>query len=284
MHQGSRHRLPDVSTPMFAEAIVRGVPETLDIGITSADLGKPDHAKAVAQHLRYIQALEKCGLEVTALDADEKYPDSVFVEDAAVVTARCAILARPGADSRRGEVHGVEEVLSGRYENIERIIDPGTLDGGDVLQVGDHFHIGLTSRTNLEGARQLSEILGGYGYRVSLVESREYLHLKSGVSYLGDDVLVVAGELATNEEFGRFEKIVADSHEEYCANCIRVNDYVLVPAGFERTKAQIAARGYEIIELEMSEFRKVDGGLSCLSLRLPGRGDDLRRTSAGGER
>ena len=268
---------------MFAEAIVRDVPETLDAGITSADLGKPDHAKAVAQHLRYIQALERCGLEVTALDADEKYPDSVFIEDTAVVTARCAILARPGADRRQGEVHGVEEVLSGRYGNLESIIDPGTLDGGDVLQVGDHFYIGLTSRTNLEGARQLSEILGGYGYGVSRVESREYLHLKSGVSYLGDNVLVVAGELATSAEFGEFDKIVADSHEEYCANCIRVNDYVLVPTGFERTKAQIAARGYELIELEMSEFRKVDGGLSCLSLRLPGRGGDLHRTSTGGE-
>src|SRR5215211_2545399 len=165
MHTKSRHRLPDAGAPMFAEAIVRGVPETLDAGITSADLGKPEHAKAVAQHLRYIQALEECGLEVTALDADEKYPDSVFIEDTAVVTARCAILARPGADSRRREVHGVEEVLSGHYENIERIIDPGTLDGGDVLQVGDHFYIGLTSRTNLEGARQLSEILGGVWLR-----------------------------------------------------------------------------------------------------------------------
>ena len=115
------------------------------------------------------------------------------------------------------------------------------------------------------------------------MESREYLHLKSGVSYLGDDVLVVAGELATKNEFGGFDKIVADSHEEYCANCIRVNDHVLMPDGFKRTKARIAARGYELIELEMSEFRKVDGGLSCLSLRLPGRGGDLRRTSAGVE-
>jgi dimethylargininase len=269
---------------MFAEAIVRGVPETLHSGITSADLGRPDHTKAVAQHRRYTQALEKCGLEVTALDAAEKYPDSVFIEDTAVVTARCGILARPGAEGRRGEVRGVEEELSGRYENLERIIDPGTLDGGDVLQVGDHFYIGLTSRTNLEGARQLAEILQGYGYGVSFVESREYLHLKSGVSYLGDNVLVVAGELATNEEFGVFDKIVVGSHEEYCANCIRVNDHVFLPAGFEKTKEQIAARGYELIELEMSEFRKVDGGLSCLSLRLPGRGGDLRRTSAGVER
>jgi dimethylargininase len=257
---------------MFAEAVVRGVPETLHAGITSADLGKPDHTKAVAQHLGYIQALEECGLQVTTLDADEDYPDSVFIEDTAVVTARCAILARPGADSRREEVYGVEEVLSRRYENLERIIDPGTLDGGDVLQVGDHCYIGLTSRTNLEGAEQLAEILRGYGYRASLVESREYLHLKSGVSYLGDGVLVVAGELATKGEFEGFDKIVVGPHEEYCANCIRVNDYVLLPAGFENTKAQLAARRYELIELGMSEFRKVDGGLSCLSLRLPGRG------------
>jgi dimethylargininase len=267
---------------VFAEAIVRGVPETLHAGITSVDLGKPDHAKAVTQHLGYIRVLQECGLEVTALDADEQHPDSVFIEDTAVVTARCAILARPGVDSRRGEVHGVEELLSGRYGNVERIIAPGTLDGGDVLQVGDHFYIGLTGRTNPEGARQLSEILGGYDYGSSHVESREYLHLKSGVSYLGDDVLVVAGKLATDGEFRRFDKIVAEAHEEYSANCIRVNDYVLVPAGFQRTKARIAARGYELIELEMSEFRKVDGGLSCLSLRLPGRGGDSHRTSAGG--
>jgi dimethylargininase len=265
---------------MFAEAIVRGVPETLHAGITSADLGKPDHTQAVAQHLRYIQALGECGLEVTALDSEEQNPDSVFIEDTAVVTARCAILARPGAESRRGEVHGVGEALSGRYESTERIIEPGTLDGGDVLQVGDHFYIGLTSRTNLDGASQLAEILQGHGYRASLVESREYLHLKSGVSYLGNDVLVVAGELASEGKFRGFDKIVVGTHEEYSANCIRVNEHVIVPAGFERTKAQVAARGFGLIELEMSEFRKVDGGLSCLSLRLPGRGADSRRTSA----
>ena len=154
---------------------------------------------------------------------------------------------------------------------------PETLDAG-ITSAGI-----LTSRTNLEGTRQLSKFLEGYEYGVSLVESREYLHLKTGVSYLGDNVLVVAGELATNGEFGGFDKIVADSHEEYCANCIRVNTCVLVPAGFERTKEQITARGYELIELEMSEFRKIDAGLNCLSLRLPGRGGDLRRKSAGGE-
>lgn len=254
---------------MFAEAVVRGVPETLDAGITSADLGEPDYEKAVAQHDRYVQALEGCGLEIIALDPDERYPDSVFIEDTAVVTERCAVLTNPGAVSRRGEVRRIEEALSGRYENVERIVDPGTLDGGDVLQAGDHFYVGLTRRTNSEGAGQLSEILRGYGYGVSLVELREFLHLKTGVSYLGGEDLVVAGELAAAQEFEGFDRLVVDPEEEYCANCIRVNGHVLVAAGFERTRERIAARGYEVVELEMSEFRKVDGGLSCLSLRLP---------------
>ena len=258
-----------MSGTAFARAIVRAVPKTLDAGITSADLGTPDYEKARDQHTRYVEALEKCGLEVTALAADERYPDSVFIEDTAVVTGRCAIVARPGAQRRRGEIFEVEEALSGLYENVERIVDPGTLDGGDVLQVGDHFYIGLTRRTNREGAGQLAEILRGYGFGASLVGLRRFLHLKTGVAYLGGDDLVVAGELVEKEELGAFVRIVVPPEEEYGANCIRVNDRVLVAAGHERTAERIVERGYEVIELETSEFRKVDGGLSCLSLRLP---------------
>jgi dimethylargininase len=255
---------------MFTEAIVRTVPETIEAGITSADLGKPDYAKAREQHVRYVGALERCGLEVTALDADERYPDSVFIEDTAVATDRCAILANPGAASRRGEVHVVEEVLSGLYENVERIVGPGTLDGGDVLQVGDHFYIGLTRRTNGEGAGQLAEILRRYGFGASYVGVRRFLHLKTGVAYLGGKDLLVAGELAARDEFDGFDKLVVPREEEYCANCVRVNGHVLTPAGCEKTREEIAGRGYEVIELEISEFRKLDGGLSCLSLRLAG--------------
>jgi dimethylargininase len=258
-----------LSVGTFARAVVRAVPKTLAAGITSADLGTPDYEKARDQHDRYVEALEKCGLEVTALDADERFPDSVFVEDTALATDRCAIVARPGAESRRAEVLGVEEALAGLYENVERVADPGTLDGGDVLQVGDHFYIGLTRRTNREGAEQLAEILRRYGFGASFVGLRRFLHLKTGVAYLGGDDLVVAGELVEKEEFEAFDRIVVPPEEEYGANCIRVNDRVLVAAGHERTAERIAERGYEVIELEMSEFRKVDGGLSCLSLRLP---------------
>jgi dimethylargininase len=255
---------------MFTRAVVRAVPETIDAGITSAYLGKPDFEKARKQHDQYVGALQKCGLEVTELGADARYPDSVFIEDTAVVTDRCAIIANPGAVSRRGEVHEVEEVLSGLYENVEHIVSPGTLDGGDVLQVGDHFYIGLTRRTNKEGAEQLSALLRGYDFGASFVELRRFLHLKTGVAYLGGDDLLVAGELVETNEFAGFDKIVVTPEEEYCANCIRVNDHVLVAGGFKETKEKIVERGYEVIELEMSEFRKVDGGLSCLSLRLAG--------------
>jgi dimethylargininase len=253
---------------IFTRAIVRAVPETIEAGITSANLGKPDYARACEQHDRYVSVLEHCGLEVTVLGADERCPDSVFVEDTAVVSDQCAIIANPGAATRRGEVHEVEGVLSGLYENVERIVGPGTLDGGDVLQVGDHFYVGLTRRTNREGAEQLSALVQRYGFGASLVEVRRFLHLKTGVAYLGGNDLVVAGELAANGEFEGFDRIFVNPEEGYCANCICVNDYVLVARGCKSTKEKIVERGYEVIELEMSEFRKVDGGLSCLSLRL----------------
>ena len=253
---------------MFTKAIVKSVPKTIARGITSAKLGEPDYEKAREQHAGYVGALEACGLEVVVVGADDEYPDSVFVEDTAVVTDRCAILARPGAGSRRGEVRAVESALSGLFGDVERVVAPGTLDGGDVLQVDDRFYVGVTQRTNEEGARQFSEIVQRHGFDASFVSLRRFLHLKTGVSYLGDDDLLVAGELVESDAFAGFDRLRVLPREEYCANCIRVNDRVIFPAGYDETKASISARGYEVIELEMSEFRKLDGGLSCLSLRL----------------
>ncbi len=260
-----------MTQPIFVGAIARAVPENLEAGITSASLGRPDYERAREQHGGYVSALQRCGLEVAVLDADAAYPDSVFVEDTAVVTDRCAIVANPGAPDRRGEVGDVEQALSETYGLVERVVDPGTLDGGDVLQVGDRFYIGLTRRTNREGAEQLAEILRDHGFGVSFVGLQKYLHLKTGVAYLGGDDLVVAGELVDEGEFGSFDRIVVPPEEEYAANCVRVNDRVLVPAGYQRTSEQIAGRGYDVIEVDTSEFRKVDGGLSCLSLRMPER-------------
>jgi dimethylargininase len=254
---------------MFARAIVRGVPETISAGITTAELGDPDAEKAREQHRSYVATREDCGLEVIMLEADERYPDSVFVEDTAVVTDRCAIVTTPGVEERKGEVHEAEKMLAGLYGDVERIIDPGTVDGGDLLQAGDHFFVGLSKRTNRESAEQLAAILQRYGFGVSLVKLRRFLHLKTGVAYLGGDDLVVSGELVEKYDFRGFDKIVVSPEEEYGANCIRINDRVLVAEGYETAKRGIAERGYEVTGLEMSEFRKLDGGLSCLSLRLP---------------
>jgi dimethylargininase len=254
---------------MFARAIVRDVPNTISAGITTADLGRPDAEIAHEQHRSYVATLEDCGLEVIVLDPDERYPDSVFVEDTAVVTGRCAIVTNPGAPERRGEVREVEKALLDLYGVVERITGPGTVDGGDVLQVGDHFYVGISMRTNREGAEQLSAILHGYGFGVTFVGLRRFLHLKTGVAYLGSDDLVVTGELVEKDEFRGFDRIVVPAEEEYGANCILVNDRVLVAEDYETVGQSIAERGYEVTGLEMSEFRKLDGGLSCLSLRLP---------------
>jgi dimethylargininase len=254
---------------MFARAIVRRVAGTLSAGMTTADLGIPDAGKARVQHRSYVAALEGCGVEVTVLEADERYPDSVFIEDTAVVTDRCAIVTNPGAASRISEVDEVEKTLVNLYGNVERITDPGTVEGGDVLQVRDHFFVGLSKRTNREGAGQLSAILQSYGFGVSFVELSRFLHLKTGVTHIGGDDLVVTGELVEKDEFRGFDKITVPPEEEYGANCIRINGRVLVPSGYEVAKRGIVERGYEVTELEMSEFRKLDGGLSCLSLRLP---------------
>ncbi len=138
--------------------------------------------------------MQKCGLEVHILEADENYPDSVFVEDVALLTKKCAIITNPGAKSRKGEIDEMEEVLSKFYTNIEKISSPGTVEAGDIMMVGDHFYIGLSDRTNAKGAEQMISILGKYGLTGSSVELNEMLHLKTGVSYLENNNMLVAGE------------------------------------------------------------------------------------------
>jgi dimethylargininase len=254
---------------MLKNAIVKRPGRSLIDGITSApELGKPDYKTAIKQHDDYIEALKSCELEVTELQADERFPDSCFIEDVAVCTKKFAMIAKPGASSRRGEEKEIIEVIKKFYNNLEYIKEPGTLEGGDVMMVGDHFYIGLSKRTNREGAEQLIEVLKKYGMSGSIVEISEMLHLKSGLAYLGDNILLVTGEFINNLEFKKFNKIMIDEEEIYSANCIRVNDYVLVPAGSPETKEKIKAAGFKVIVVDTSEYRKVNGGLSCLSLRF----------------
>jgi dimethylargininase len=253
---------------MFTKAIVRKPCKNMVNGITTSDLGKPDFEKACIQHKNYIETLKKCGVEVFILEADERFPDSVFVEDTAVLTSEFALITNPGANSRNQEIIETEKYLKKFYTEIERISAPGTLDGGDVMQVGTHFFIGLSQRTNSAGAEQFISILHQYGMSGEVVELKKVLHLKTGVVYIENNNLVVSGEFIDKSNFRNFNKIIVDSDESYSANCIWFNGKVIVPLGFPKSKQRIEDAGYETVELDMSEFRKLDGGLSCLSLRF----------------
>jgi len=260
-----------MSDNQFTRAITRTPASNFADGLTTASLGMPEYRLVLEQHAAYCAALRRCGLELTELEADPRHPDSTFVEDVAVLTPRTAILTNPGADSRKGEVQAIEPVLARFYARTRRIEAPGTLDGGDICEAGSHFFIGLSERTNAEGARQLAAFLAEDGYTASTVSIhgvRGILHLKSGLTYLGDKRLVAIDDLAGRPEFAGFEIVRVDPAENYAANCVRVNQYVLLAQGYPRLQAALEELGYPVIALGMSEYQKMDGGLSCLSLRF----------------
>ena len=256
---------------MFQNVIVRRPCRAMVEGITSnPQLGKPDYEKALQQHDTYIEALKKCGVNVTVLPADERYPDSCFVEDPAVITRKCAIITNPGAESRNGEKDEIIGAIREFFpeDKIEYIKAPGTLEGGDVMMVGDHFYVGRSARTNEEGIRQFIEILNKHGLTGSEVPLTEVLHLKTGVNYLENNKLLVSGEFTDKADFESFDRIEIPEEEAYAANCIWVNGTVIVPEGYPAVEAAVRGLGYPVLLVDTSEFRKIDGGLSCLSLRF----------------
>jgi len=256
---------------MFTRAIVRTPGENFAEGVTSATLGAPDYSKAIEQHTAYARALEACGLAVTVLKPDLAYPDSTFVEDTAVIFGDRAVLSRPGTSSRLGEVAAIREAIQKQVSTVVEISAPGTLDGGDICEADGHFFIGISRRTNEEGGKQLAAFLASSGYTSSFVDIRAMrgiLHLKSGIAHLGDKDLVVWDELAPFESFRGYNLIRVAAEDNYAANCVRVNSSVLVAEGFPKFIQQIENAGYKPLTLDVSEFRKMDGGLSCLSLRF----------------
>lgn len=252
---------------MFNKAIVKRPAKNFAHGITTSNLGKPDYTLALKQHDAYCEALVKCGLALTILEADPNYPDSCFVEDTAIVTKNFGIITRPGDQSRLGETEIIEKTLNPLLK-LHYIEAPGTADGGDIMQADDKFFIGLSGRTNLAGAKQLSKILKEYNFDVYSLPVCNILHFKTGVNYLGDNNMILHQSFSTKDDFNFYHQIVINADEKYAANSLRINEYVLLPAGFPNTKSAIEKLGYKIIELEMSEFQKMDGGLSCLSLRF----------------
>src|SRR5215213_8436485 len=205
----------------FTHAIVRPPAATFAAGLTSSGLGAPDLELALEQHEAYCRTLERLGLSLLRLPPDAEFPDSTFVEDAAIVTTRGAILTRPGAPSRAGEVAALGTALGRWFPELGAITEPGTVDGGDVCEAGPHYFIGISQRTNAEGAAQLAAWLTGRGFGSTVIDIRRLpgmLHLKTGLSWLGGGRLLAARGLAGHEALRGWDVVVVPRGEEYAAN------------------------------------------------------------------
>ncbi|HEY7993994.1 MAG TPA: arginine deiminase-related protein [Candidatus Eremiobacteraceae bacterium] len=256
--------------PAFTRAIVRPPGPSFAKGLTSAGKGAPDLSLALAQHDAYRDALRRCGVDVFELPPSDAFPDATFVEDVAVIVDGHAMLTRPGAPSRRDEVGLIRDKIAALFDHYDAIAAPGTLDGGDVCEAGDRCFVGISDRTNEAGADQLGRRLESLGKRMEKVDIRSIrglLHLKSAIAFV-NWMFVVAPIARALPPLSGEPAIYIGDDETYAANCVEINGRVLVAAGFPRVSAALKGRGLTVIELQMSEFEKMDGGLSCLSLRF----------------
>jgi dimethylargininase len=247
-------------------ALTRSVPESIArCELTHLAREPVDHFRAVEQHTAYEQALRRLGCRVERLPDRPEHPDSVFVEDAAVVFDGIAVVARPGAESRRDEVPSVATALRA-YRDLAFIEAPGTLDGGDVLVVGRRVYVGASGRTNPDAARQLATLLAPCDYTVVTVQVRGCLHLKSGVTLAGDDTLILNPDWVDRTAFAGAQVIDVDQSEPMAANVLRVGDVTLCASAYPRTRARLEARGIRTEALDTTEVAKAEGALTCCSL------------------
>ncbi|KFE66431.1 NG,NG-dimethylarginine dimethylaminohydrolase 1 [Hyalangium minutum] len=224
-----------------------------------------DVSVAATQHEAYRKALESLGCQVLALPAEDALPDAVFVEDVAVVLDEVAILTRPGAESRRAEVSSVAEVLA-RHRPLRTLEAPGTLDGGDVLRVGRSLYVGQSARSNPVGIAQLRAHTAEFGYSVQSVPIRGCLHLKSAVTQVADDTLLVQPAWVDSAAFASFRLIEADPGEEHAANALWLGGGVVYPACFPRTQRRLEDAGISVTPVDVSELQKAEGAVTCCSL------------------
>jgi dimethylargininase len=247
-------------------AMTRGVSEAIvRCELTHLPRQAIDFEKASAQHAAYERALEDLGCDVRRLPAGAGMADSLFIEDAAVVLDETAILMRPGAESRRLEVPGVEAALA-TYRRLARIESPGTMDGGDVLVAGRTIFVGASSRTNDAGIAQLSRMVRPLGYQVRAVAVTGCLHLKSAVTAVSDDVLLINQAWTPAGVFAGFDVIDVDPGEAMGANIVRVADRLLYSAAFSRTRERLERRGFAVTAVDVSEIAKAEGAVTCCSL------------------
>ena len=224
-----------------------------------------DVPRALDQHAAYVQALQDCGVHVRNLHAEDDLPDAVFVEDTAIVVDECAVIGRPGIESRRGEVESVAVALA-EFRPIIRITAPGTLEGGDVLQVGRTFFVGQTPRTNAAGTAQLAGALEPHGYEVVAATPTGCLHLKSAATSIGRETLLVNPAWIDVALFGRWQCVPVAAEEPFAANALLVDDLVHLAASAPLTRRKLDALGFTTTSLDTSEFEKAEAALTCLSL------------------
>ena len=247
-------------------AITRDVSASLaDCQLSFVERDAIDVERAAAQHHAYRRALESLGCRVLDLPAQDAMPDAVFVEDVAIVLDEVAIMTRPGAESRRAEGASVAEVLA-RYRMLRAIEAPGTLDGGDVLRVGQSIYVGQSARSNVDGIEQLRALVAEFGYTVQSVPTRECLHLKSAVTQVADDALLIQPEWVDRDVFAGYRLIEIDPDEPHAANALRIGTVVVYPACFPRTLQRMANAGIAVTAVDLSELQKAEGATTCCSL------------------
>jgi dimethylargininase len=258
-------------------AITRAVGSALgDCALTFLDREPIDLARAQEQHAAYNEALRRAGAVVEVLPADVTLPDSVFVEDTAVVLDEAAVITRPGTPLREREVPAIEAALS-RYRNLLRIAAPATLEGGDVLRLGREFLVGISSRTNGEGFSQFASIVKGFGYRATPIEVKGCLHLKTAVTALDEETLLVNPSWIDAAALPRVRQLVVPDDEPFGANALGVNGVVHLSARWKRTRELVESSGFSVSSLDVSEFEKAEAGLTCLSLIFSSESSEAAR-------
>ena len=226
-----------------------------------------DIALALQQHEHYQSVLSSLGCEIVVVPTEPGLADSVFVEDTAIVLDEIAVLLRPGAATRQPEVVGVESVLQ-QYRTLTSIQPPGTLDGGDLLRIDNIIFAGLSTRSNQSGIEQLRDIVMDYGFSVKTVKTTKCLHLKSAVSAVAPDTLLINPDWISGAVFGDYELIDIDKQETHAANALLVGESVIYPSSFPRTIDRLVTRGIDVIPLDLSELQKAEGAVTCCSLIL----------------
>ncbi|MDD2921746.1 MAG: arginine deiminase family protein [Anaerolineales bacterium] len=223
---------------------------------------------ARAQHQEYVTALAKNGCQIIELDEEPNLPDSVFVEDAAFILGEVAVITRPGADSRKPEIDSIIQVLA-PYKPLVHVAAPATIDGGDVLVLGKNIYVGMSTRSNQAALDQLQNTLDNYGYEVIGVELRGCLHLKTAITKVDEQTVLINPDWVETSRFKKFTWIEVDAEEPFAANCLPLNGKIIYPANFPKTRAKIEKYGYAIHPVNVDELAKAEGAVTCCSLIIP---------------